>query len=140
MISSTHKILLERCVHNVPKKVVYIGEVGHVQVASNKYFHTRHLYKYGITNNIYRRVMYAHKKRFEKFDLLAMYETDYHRYVENVLTKELRGMSLHITMPFSDSRCRELFYLENASDLVIIEKIIRDTIHQIEGMGEISNK
>ena len=126
-----NRILLQRSVHNVRKNVLYIGEVGNVNICSNRFIHSGHLYKYGITNNIYRRVMYAHKKRFERFDLLAMYETDHHRYVERVLTRELRGMSIHVTMPFSNVTCRELFYLKDESELSLVEQIVLDTIRSI---------
>jgi hypothetical protein len=109
-------ISLNRATHFVKRNIVYIGHVGSINVWNGCGFDTADLYKYGITNNVYRRVVYNHKKRFEQFDLLAMKETVDHKEVERLFTKVLRDKKMHVTMQVGghvDRTCRELFYLKN---------------------------
>ena len=119
-----NRIYLNRATHFVKRNIVYIGHVGSINVWNGCGFDTAELYKYGITNNVYRRVVYNHKKRFEQFDLLAMKETVDHKEVERQFTKVLRDRKMHVTMQVDqhDRPCRELFYLTNPD--VELEKIV----------------
>lgn len=96
------------------KPVLYVGEVGKITTYDKfSLFTEASLYKYGITNNAYRRIVYSHMKRFDYFDLVTVKETENHRLVEKLLTQDLKKLGMHVRMDLNGHVHRELFYLKN---------------------------
>jgi len=114
--------------------VLYIGEVGNITVfdRKNTRFVPAKLFKYGITNDAYRRIMYCHMKNFEYFELKLIKRIERNREVESRLTRALVEAGLHVRMnPFvgdrgnRGTRMKELFYLEDPeSQLEVVEGMI----------------
>lgn len=127
---------------NFPKTpVLYVGEVGSVQYFDREKvsFKPVKLYKYGITNDPYRRIVYNHGKTFEYFDLKYIRESQQHRKAEVFLTKTLVEKGIHLRMnpimnTLNSSQMKELFFIDDARyKLDEITRIIDDCINSLEG-------
>lgn len=111
----TNVIHLSRKIHNNISNVLYIGHVGNVNIfcPQKQVFSTVKMFKYGITNNIYRRVQYSHKRNFDKFDLVFFVQSNNSRQLESIVKRELVERKNSIRMPIKDTLCRELFFVKD---------------------------
>ena len=122
-----------KCLANKP--ILYIGEVGAVNIfnkSPDPHYRNMKLFKYGISDNVYRRIAYSHMKKFDYFDLHLMRETPVHRLVESLLTRELKKEGIHVKMSIRGHVHRELFVLENNSThLEWVEKKVDSLIEEL---------
>lgn len=115
------------------RPVLYVGEIGRVNVFRNRTLVEANLYKYGITSNAYRRIAYSHMKNFEYFDLKVLRETMRNKAVEKMLTHTLKREQLHIKMDLKGHVHRELFYLTDpVSQLDWFQNLLDDLIIKAE--------
>lgn len=130
------------------RPMVYVGEIGmlqsyrhHIVPRQNKQVDillhdtpgSIPLYKYGITSNIYRRVYKEHVKNFSTFDLKVLKESYRNKYVESVLTRELKqkNMLLELRDPCRKQVIRELFcFTDPDTQFPWFMDLLDDTIHQ----------
>lgn len=102
------------------KPVVYMGKIGSIQsyfpyiVQTNREIHIdekQPIYKYGVTNNIKRRIYNEHMKKFSDFQLHYFRESQNNKQIEAYITKELRLRKLLLKLEWDGRIQRELFYL-----------------------------
>lgn len=123
------------------RPILYVGEVGKLQKFERTFhptFHQVQLYKYGISENVYRRIAYAHLKRFDYFDVRLLRETSANRVVERLLTHELKRKGLHVKMNINGHNHQELFYTEQEQDIQWIEGLIDTLISEVTGSQSVS--
>ena len=90
--------------HN--KNVVYLAYVGK--------YEDKDTYKYGVTSNIYQRVLCQHVKQFDTFDLCWVKPTYNTLQAEDLFEKELKFHGLHKSIPIKNKRQTELFQTTDA--------------------------
>ena len=91
------------------------------------------IYKYGITSNIHRRICREHAKNFTRFDLKLLKEAYRNKYVETLVTQELkqRNMLLELYSPHRKRLVRELFcFTDPTSQVDWFLDFMEDTIHK----------
>ena len=127
------------------RPMVYLGDIGPLHFYKNRIkSHNKDLnillqtqksisiYKYGITSDIYRRVYKEHAKKFSTFDLKILKESHQNKYVETVLTRELKqkNMLLELHDPYRKQVIRELFcFTDPNTQFPWFIDLLDDTIH-----------
>jgi prophage antirepressor-like protein len=101
------------------KRVFYIAYIG--------CYGDEHLYKYGISRNIFNRDVNQHRKTFDYFQILQIYETDNYDIVEELFEKEMKVRGWHREMEINNKRQTELF---SCSDIEKIKEYITIIIRE----------
>ena len=105
------------------KNVVYIAYVGK--------YDGKHTYKYGKSTNIYQREQKSHKKAFDQFEMMCVYETNMKDQVEDAFEKELLCREIHTCRVIKHKRQTELFQLDSMEEFPSIQQLLVKTIkHQ----------
>ena len=95
------------------KNVVYIG----CFIYNNKLY-----YKFGLSNDVYRRDYKEHKKTFENFEMIFVMECDNNDNVELAFKKEMTVKKVLLSLDFNDKKQIEIidptenFTIENVLD------------------------
>lgn len=91
------------------------------------------LYKYGISDFVYRRIAYAHVKTFKEFDVRLLRVTPKNQVLERMLTEKLKQEGLHMKLPIGGRTQRELFFLEDReSHYVWFEKLVDNLVRELD--------
>lgn len=111
------------------KRVLYVGEIGIIPIKND----TVCLYKYGISGNVYKRIVYNHMKSFDYFDLKLVKETNLNRTVESMFTETLKREKMHLKLLMNGRVQRELFYLKDpVLQLDWIQNLVDDLVIKAE--------
>ncbi len=128
--------------------IFYMGNIGE----SNKYAHhiipthksqidclkylNPDLYKYGISSDIYRRVIKEHQKNFKSFDLMLLKESYRYQEVESIVTKELRHKKRLLKLNWNKRMQREITYFEDENErqwlIDFIDELVMERIKQTD--------
>lgn len=84
----------------------------------------RPVYKYGISRDIYKRIISSHQKTFPIFDLQHVAPTNNREIVEKFLTLELKYRKIHHKEKYSGKMQRELILLKNSDHIDEIKNLI----------------
>lgn len=96
------------------KSVVYLARIDQV----------RPVYKYGISRDIYRRILKSHRQTFPTFDLEMVRVTPHREQVEKLLTYELTYLGIHHKEKYNGKLQRELILLPHQDDLPEVKRLI----------------
>lgn len=83
------------------KAVIYVGYIG---VHANE-----HIFKYGLSRDMFRREYNEHRKTFEEFKIIYIEECDNCESVEKLFKKELKIKNLHRELTINNKNQKELF-------------------------------
>ena len=90
------------------------------------------VYKYGISRDIYKRILNGHIKTFPVFQMEHIRETRHREDVEDILTCELKLKGWHHSQKYNGKLNRELIMLDNEEDLVYIKNLIDDIVNHFD--------
>ncbi|NBO23289.1 hypothetical protein EBU94_08135 [bacterium] len=102
------------------KNVIYIAYVGN--------YKNEPLFKYGISNEIYRREYQEHRKKFSTFDLLYVRVSDNNRMIESLFEKELRVKNLYREYKEEDMKSSELFTVNEHHSLDKLKMLVDELV------------
>lgn len=86
--------------HN--SNVVYLAYVGR--------YNNHDTFKYGISSNIYNRVLNQHKKQFQHFELYWVKQTYNMTFAESLFEQELKLKNIHTELVINNKKQTELFF------------------------------
>lgn len=105
------------------KNVIYIGYIGTYE--SNKLY-----YKFGISNQIFKRDVAQHRKTFNTFKIIHIVECNNNSVVEAMFKKELHVKRLLRQLTINNKTQTELFTLTNphtiATITAMLNKLVKD--------------
>lgn len=104
--------------------VIYIAYIGN--------YNNKNMYKYGKSTNIYNREFLSHRKKFEKFDMVNIYKTNFKDEVESSFKKELKIRDIYSPMIIGNKKYTELFFETPEYNLKYINRLIELLIQDYE--------
>ena len=104
------------------KNVVYIGYFTY----NNKIY-----YKFGLSNDVYRRDYKEHKKTFEDFEMIFVMECDNNDNVEIAFKKEMNVKKVLISLDFNDKKQIEII---DPTDIFSIDNVLDYLKYLVENM------
>ncbi len=109
--------------------IIYVGEIGTINDYKNLIIPTHNIqhefisynkqseiYKYGVSTNIYRRVVNEHQKQFKYFDIKILRESHRYREIESIISKELKIRKFLLYMMKNNKIQREFMILPEEND------------------------
>jgi prophage antirepressor-like protein len=110
-------------VNYVNKKVIYIGYIG--------IYNGEHLFKFGISDDLFRRDFNEHKKSFSHFQIVHVEIAENHELIESIFKKQLRSDGMMRSKKINEKQQTELFaisYEITHNDRIRqIKEIIKET-------------
>ena len=86
------------------------------------------IYKYGISNNVYRRLVKEHDKKFKYFDIKLLRESYRYQEVEYIITQELKLKKRLLKMDWDNRIQREITYFENENEKDWFKELVDDLV------------
>jgi len=98
------------------KAVIYIGYIGLIN--------NEHIFKYGLSRNMFKRDYEQHSKFFDQFDIVLILKTDNCEQIEKLFENDLKIFNLHRIIKIKKRSCSELFTVTNKYNInYLIEHI-----------------
>lgn len=104
------------------KSVIYLARIEPI----------RPIYKYGISRDIYKRILNGHIKTFPIFQMEHIIETRHREDAEDILTNELKLRGIHHIEKFNGKMNRELIILNNdGEELQEVKELMENIVDHL---------
>jgi hypothetical protein len=102
------------------KAVVYIGYLG--------FINHEHIFKYGLSRNMFKRDYQQHSKFFDRFDIVLILKTDNCEQIELLFENDIKVYNLHRVIKIKNRSCTELFTVTQKYNIDYLIKHITNLV------------